>query len=210
MSNDPLRLVLIFYSNVIAPFLLVILPALVSLALNVVLYCFIRRYARASNTTTTTTTSQQTSLKNSMINRDDKRPETLEKGEIKNVNVNKASGPMRKSSSSSAAQSLVIRSRSREVVLQSPYHFTLIMINLMDLPYHMLYLIYWLQSLLDNCKTDTSQIMVNDSSAATVYEFLKLFFVFNHSINVFVYLLFHREFKSTLSGFFCCCCCFVG
>lgn len=100
---------------------------------------------------------------------------------------------------SSNAESLVIRSRSREVISQASYNMTLIVANLMDLPYHVVYVVYWMGTY-NKCNNKTTS-----SPNETVYEILKLFFVFNHSINFCVFLKFHHEFKSTLWK--CCCCC---
>lgn len=79
-------------------------------------------------------------------------------------------------------------SKSRETKIKNSYHFTLIMLNIMDLPYdcYLLYdwLIYW------NTKKHA------DVNSPIVYIMLVLFLV-GHSTNIIIYLIFHKEFRIT-------------
>lgn len=94
----------------------------------------------------------------------------------------------------SNSESIVILSRTREVISQRPYHLTVITTNLMKLPYHVVYVINWAMSL--KCRPQSNP---------AVFKMLKFFFVLNHSINFLVFLIFHREFKSSLMRIFCRC-----
>lgn len=133
----------------VAPLLFVIIPVLASLALNLALLIFMRRF-------------------------DHKHDQIPSKSKRNNSNVQRSN-----------SESIVIRSQSREVISQRPYNLTVIIINIIKLPYHVVYVINWVMSL--KCRPQSNP---------AVFSILKFFFVLNHSINFFVFLIFHRDFKS--------------
>jgi len=86
---------------------------------------------------------------------------------------------------SNSSLSSVTLSQSKQTRTKNSYHFIMIMLNIIDLPYYGFMMFNLYQNYYGLCNSYTQY-----TEAIT-----RIFYILGHSINIFIYLLFHKNFR---------------
>lgn len=190
LGNTTPLIIYILYCNIFIPLLFNIIPALIILVLNLTLWCFIRHYTHISNMSSINhNRSMSTSSTATAV--------------IVNTRVRASTASTLNGSFVSNTQSnssyLAALSKSRVTKAQKSYYFTIIMLGiwllLTTIPYYSMYTYYWA----------TSLRFINDRTRLhmTVQAVSSAFFNSNHCINIVIYLMFHKDFRSNALRLVC-------
>lgn len=162
--------------------------------LNLTLWCFIRHYTNISNTSNyqnqnrfLSANSNSSAAGTNLVNNTRVRASTTSNSSFMS--------PIPMSNSNYPT----VLSKSRVTKAQKSYYFTIIMLGiwllLTTIPYYSTYLYYWA----------TSLRFINDRTRfhMSVQAVSSAFFNSNHCINIIIYLMFHKDFRSNALRLVC-------
>lgn len=197
-KEEKKRIIYILVCNIIIPLLFNIIPAFIILGLNLTLWCFIRHYTHVSQMNKINSQNNNNNHNHNHNNCGNKSFAFSQKISLTNGvggGGHQCRQQTRQSNVSNGSNSIsytAALSKSRVTKAQKSYYFTIIMLGIWliftTIPYYSLFTYYWASSL----------SLINDRSRLhmTVQAVSSAFFNSNHCINIAIYLLFHKDFRS--------------
>lgn len=169
------------------PTILVIIPALSSFVLNLILWFFMCHYVRKTSKSIHKSTSSARAQNNSRSNQQLSSADCQFKSTDHHVH----------SSACRSSNCELVRSTTNKI--KTSYYLTIIMLNIIDLPYYCFHMYFVFEAIFKwkNFKYETSNPVTKKISGI----FFVLFIV-GHSINLLIYIMFHEEFRKTAWSLF--------
>lgn len=157
--------------------MLIVIPALISFSLNLILWCYMRRYARKPL--------------QASIDKNQNRSLLAHNRSSSDLAVNKTSTPNQQLSASNDV--VVTAKNKRGKSAKTSYHLTIVMLNIMDLPYYCFHMYFVGRAIF---KWKSFKMETTGPVTENISDILFCFFLLGHSINLVIYLLFHKEFQA--------------